>query len=132
MSASQRAQQAGSSSTARDAAQSEKQRSLHAAAMAQALAFLLHPAAPQMPAALRTEAQGLLATHAPFFGDPRGMLGAGAGGGAAGSEARREALWAARAEKTPGFGKLAELTGLAAVKSALCALAEQVREGGEW
>ena len=107
-------------------------RGMHAIVMGETLAFLLHPATPELPALLKTEAFTLLSTSAPVFGgNLKALLGgsgssAGGGGAAEAARKRQQAVWEERATKTQAFQKLTDLTGLAPVKNALFELAEQV------
>ena len=101
----------------------------NAQAAGEALAFLLHPAAAQLPQPLHARALALLSKCTAVLGDYRAAaaVGAGNGGAAAAESARKQSAWERRAEKTTSFKKVLALTGLAPVKQALAELADKVR-----
>ena len=101
----------------------------NAQAAGEALAFLLHPAAAQLPQPLHARALALLSKCTAVLGDYRAAAAvvAGNGGAAAAEGARKQSAWERRAEKTASFKKVLALTGLAPVKQALAELADKVR-----
>lgn len=100
----------------------------NAQAAGEALAFLMHPAAAQLPQPLHARALALLSKCAATLGDYRAAAAAVNGGTAAeGALARKQGAWERRAEKTASFKKVLALTGLAPVKQALAELADKVR-----
>jgi hypothetical protein len=97
----------------------------------EALAMLLHPGAKSGALAdLVSEAVEMLKTRAPAITSPVPSVPqqAGAGLGAGGSGGRSlSRAWQAHLQRYPSLAKLQGLTGLAAVKSQMFSLADQVR-----
>jgi hypothetical protein len=113
--------------TGKDLVAVVRRRALHAAAVGEALGFLLHPTATSLPAAQRDEALAVLAPSAPLFGDLRAAVAAANTSGSSSDAKRQQVAWDERAKISKAFFTLLTLTGLMPVKTALFELAEEVR-----
>lgn len=101
----------------------------NARAAGEALAFLLHPVAAQLPRSLTDRAFKVLSKCAALLGEYRNAATVSSASGDGSSLlSKKVAAWERRGEKTPSFKKLLALTGLAPVKQALANLADKARK----
>lgn len=103
-------------------------RAAHGRAAGHALAFLLHPCAPQLAGGPTEEARSVFGRSAAVLASPTPAPG-GSSSSAAAQRQQRQADWQERAKRSPALQKLLALTGLGPVKQAMFQLADLVRGG---
>eukprot|EP00798_Chlamydomonas_sp_ICE-L_P024108 gene24108-9683_t len=96
---------------------------LHAWAVGQALAFLLHPLSSTFPSILTKKAIVVLENSGPVFGDvSSSRFSSPLGSTRAFNEAKQNRAWSELSKKSEAFAKVVKLTGLEPVKQSLSEL----------